>query len=241
MGFGGYHPYPRRFGGGKPRLRVLHESINSQRGTALDTTDRTSVVWIENMAFARAINAAWSTNQRLAHQWDPQRMTDMLSRWEKIIRVPILASTTDAARRRTLLTRFRRIGRLANHARLLTELSEAIGEPFVSVEYISLANAVVHVPDGLYPWGTVATGSPWYSTTALILVRLQKPNGYTEGDFYEAAAKVAPILDAITPSWASWSWYRAPESTPVEVIGGPSAGGFYLDDEHNLDNNCFDV
>ncbi len=78
-------------------------------------------------------------------------------------------------------------------------------------------------------------------TVAHILVRIQKPAGATEAMFYEAAGKVAPALDPLVPAWVTFDWYRAPLSTPINVVGGPSAGGFYLDDEHNLDNNVFDV
>lgn len=243
---GGYSPYPRRFGGSgndgnKPLLQIIHESLNAQRGTAFDANNDETIVWLENMAIARAITFdGWGTNERLANQWDPDRMTDMLRRWEKILKIPVPADATESARRAEVKKRFESIGRLANHARLLDRLTTELGAVFVAVEYISIANAVILVPDSTYPFGAVG-GVPWYSTVAHILVRLTKPAGYTEGDFYEAAARVSTILDPIVPAWVSFDWYRAPEiGTPINVTGGPSAAGFYLD-ERNLDNSVFDV
>jgi uncharacterized protein YmfQ (DUF2313 family) len=241
MPYGGYHPYPRRFGGGKPHLEVMHESLNAQRGSAFDPVS-TSLVWLETMAMARAIVFdGWGTNQRLANQWDPRSTTDMLTRWETIFRILPAPDTTEAERRAELTRRWQRFGHMANHVKMLTELSARLGTFFVAIEYISLANAVVHVPDGTYPWGVFTAGIGWMSSVAHILVLLQKPAGATEGQFYEQAAKVPQILDAIAPAWTTFDWYRSPVSTPIAVTGGPSMGGFYLDDDHNLDNNTFDV
>lgn len=242
MGYGGYHPYPRRFGGGKPALQTIHESLNAQRGTAYDAMNPATTVWLINHAIARALTFdGWGTNQRLANQWDPDRMTDMLPRWEQIMRIPVPTGATDSERRAQVKLRWSRFGQSARHARLQTELANALGPAFVAVEYISPANASIHVPDASYPWGTVADGAPWSSTVARILVRLTKPSGWSEGDFFAAAAKVGAVLDPVLPSGATYDWYRAPATgAPIVVGGGPSAAGFYLD-EPNLDLLVFDT
>lgn len=247
MSHGKYAPYPRRFGGGryngKPLLQVVHESLNSQR-SHFDTEDGTSIVSIEHEAWARAlVFDGWEVNARLGNQLDPKRTTDMLPRWERIFKIRPAPGVSGRARRAVLEDRWARFGEITNHARLTTELAEVLGEYFVDVEYISLDNATISVPDAdpPYPWGVVTPGYPWRSTVAHILVRIQKPAGATEAQFYEAAGKVALHLDPILNSFCTFDWYRAPLSTPIDVDGGPSAGGFYLDDEHNLDNNVFDV
>lgn len=243
MSYGGMHPYPRRYGGGKTVLEVVQSSLARQRGTALDATNPATIAWLECMAIARAIVFdGWGTNERLSYQRDPRRMTDMLHRWEQILRLRPAPDATMKSRRAEVLTRFQRFVGVANHAKLVTELEAALGNFFVSVEYISLANAVVTVPDGTYPWGVVVAGAPWSSTVAHVLVRLQKPAGYTEADFYAAAGKVLPIFDAIMPADKTVDWYRAPTGgPPINVPGGPSAGGFYLDQDANLDNQVFDI
>ena len=239
MGFGGFHPYPRRFAGGKPQIKVVHDSLNAQRGTAYDATNSETTVWLENHAIARAITFdGWGTNTRLANQRDPLRMTDMLPRWERIFKIVPSPSASDAARRLVVLRRFERFGKTSNHARLTTALAEQLGDFFVAVEYIPLAVANVNVPDGTYPWGTPNALVPWSSTVAHVLVLLQKPTGASEGQFYEEAGKVKPLLDPIMPAWCTISWYRAPElGAPISIAGGPSMAGFYCDNAHNLDNN----
>jgi hypothetical protein len=244
VGHGAFHPFPRRFGGnkhnGKPLIEVVQESLSAARGLAFDSDNTTTVVWLENHAYARAIACdGWQVNERLSLQWDPRRTTDMLPRWESIFRLRPGPDVSDRARRAELTARWQRFSGVTNHSRIVTALEGALGDYLYAVEYISLANAVVHVPSGSYPWGTVASGAPWYSTVAHIMIRLQKPTGATEGQFYEMAGKVPQILDPIVSSFVTFAWYRAPVSTPVAVSGGPSAGGFYCDDLHNLDNNAF--
>lgn len=247
MSFGGYHPHPRKLGGGKhegkPLLQVVHESLNAARGAAFDTDSATSIAAVETMAWARAIVFdGWELNARLGHQWDARRTTDMLPRWERIFKIRPRPGASGRERRNELALRWERFGGISNHARLTTALSEALGDYFVAVEYISLANAAVRVPDATYPWGSVVPGYTWGSTVAHVLVRLQKPTGATEAQFYEAAGKVVTTLDPILNAFLTVDWYRAPDGyAAISVSGGPSAGGFYLDAEHNLDNNVFDV
>lgn len=247
MGYGGYHPYPRRFGGNrynrKPLTQVVHESLNARRGAAFDTENDASIVSIENKAYARAIvYDGWELNARVGLQFDAKRMTDMLPRWESIFKVPVVTGASDRARRAEIAKRWARFGEVTNHARLTTELAAELGRYFVAVEYISLANAIVHVPDNTYPWGTVVPGVTWSSTVAHILVRLQKPTGATESQFYDAATRVPLLLDPITNAFVTFDWYRAPTGgAPINVSGGPSAGGIYLDQDANLDNHVFDI
>lgn len=244
MSFGGYRPFPRRMGGGKPVLQVYHESLNRQLGTAIDASDPMSVASVQNHAIARAlVYDGVFVNERLAYLWDPDRMTDTLPRWERIFAIRPPPNATEVERRKVVRQRFRRFLEVAAlHGRLSVALARDCGDAFVQIEYIAPELAVVHVPDETYPWGSIAPGFPWYSTTAHMLVLLRRPVGWSEGDFYDAAAKVAPTLDPILPAWMTFDWYREPDGAPaIYVPGGPSLAGIYLDAEHNLDNHVFDV
>lgn len=247
MSHGGFHPFPRRFGGNKyagnkPLLEVVQDSLSAQRGEAFNSDDSTTIVWVENHAYARAITFdGWGTNERLSLQWDPRRTTDMLERWERIFRLRPGPNDTEKDRRDALVARWQRFGVVANHAKYTTALEAALGDYFYAVEYISVANAVVTTPTSGYPWGTANTTAPWTSTVCHILVRMQLPTGATEGEFAEMAAKVPQVLDPIVPAICTFDWYREPETgAPVSVSGGPSAAGWCLD-ERNLDSSCFDA
>ncbi len=242
MGFGGYHCYPRRFGGnrhnGKPTTEIIHKALNAARGPAFNTEDGTTIVWVENLAYARALAYdGWEVNDRMALQWDPLRTTDMLSRWETIFRIRPAPDVSDYDRRKELASRWARFGEVTNHARMYTLLSEALGEYFVDLEYITGAAVTIHTDSPAYPWGTPITGVPWYSTAAIFLVRMQKPAAAPEGDFYEMAGKVSEILDPIVSAFVKFNWYRGGPSS-YAVTGGPSAAGFFLD-ETNLGNEVF--
>lgn len=240
--FGGMSPSPRRMGGAGPngnRLRVFYDALGRARGDGYDTT-QTSNVSAETMATARVIALIWSTNQRLANQWDPFRMTTNLPRWEKILNIVPLPTDSDSARRARIQTIFARTGQAPFTSYIATQLAALLGSFFVAVEYISVANAVITVPNGTYPFGIVSAGAPWSSTTAHILIRTKLPTGAKESDFQAAIGLINPFMDAVAPAWVTWDFYR-PGTVSVAVTGGPSAGGFYLDDAQNLNLEVFDV
>lgn len=239
--FGSHTPLPLRFGGGTSRVTVILNSLLAQRGSAY-TDDVGSAVYIECLAIARAIAATWGTNKRLSHVWDPSKLVgNMLDRWENILAIVPRYSASDAERRAAVRERFVRAG-VESVSGLITEtIVEAVGNVFVRLEYVPLAEAHVHVPDGTYPWGTVQAGAPWFSTLACVLALLRRPAGMSDGELFEAGATVNRILDSTLPSDALGYWYSAPEeSALIAIPNGASEAGFYLD-EANLDQCVFDT
>lgn len=227
-------------GGGTPRVRLIFQALAAARGTALNASDPSTAASVETLAVARQISAAWDTNDRLALQWDARRMSPaMLTRWEKIYAITPDPADDLVTRRARLAKAQARVGRAAILTALSADLQEALGAVFIALEFISPDNAVITVPDVSYPFGLVVPGSPWSSTASSILVRVEQPAGYSAGDFYEAVGRIANVLEPAIPSWVTWHWYRAPEfGAPINVVGGPSAAGFYLD-ERNLNNSVF--
>lgn len=222
-------------------MQVILDSLNADRGTALDASNTHSIVYAENMAIARAISATWGTNERLGNSWIPARMSeDILERWEAILALAPAPTDTAAVRRQRVAALLARAAHTPNSAYLNTILSASLGSAFVGLEFISFDNALIHVPDGTYPWGSVSADMPWSSTVCHILIKLQKPSGWTERAFYDAAAMVGPLLEPILPVWVTFDWYRGGPIS-ASIPGGPSAAGFYLDDTSNLDNELFDV
>lgn len=225
--FGGYSPGAEKYGGGPNLLQRIVESLNTARGTGYDT-EQSGNVFAENMAFARSLGAAWSSNSRFGHQWDPARMTDFLPRWESILGLSTQAGDTDGARRDRVARPFARFGKQFSLRQITDELTDALGDSFVTIEFTDLAGAIIHWPGD----GSDTPANPWYSTVATIRARLTQPVGLNPGDFYGFAGLSTEILDALVPAWANFIWYRADAVT--DLIG------FYLDSEHNLDNSIFD-
>ncbi len=241
--FGGSCPFPSAFGGSPDEeLNAIIDSQNAQLGSAYNT-EPGSQVYVESVAIARGIWAAFGTNQRLGYLCDPWKMPkETIPKWETILFLPNGQNLKQSQRRARIAEKWARFGKTINFFYVDNLLREKAPDVYVQIEHISYDNANIHVPEAGYPFGTVATGStaPWSSSICHVLVLTEKPAEYTELDFYKAVGAIPKALDPILPVWATVDWYRRPESTPITVIGGPSQGGFYLDDAHNLDNNVFD-
>lgn len=237
MKLGGFSPFPAKLGGGTPRVKLVLDTLNADRGTAYDATTRTTYVYAHNMAIARAISAGWGTNERLARLWSPECCSmDVLERWEQMMALYPAPTDDDDTRRTRVDELMARFGQESVDAVILDLLTDKLGSVFVGIEHIDYVYAAIYVPDGTYPWGSVDSSGnrPWSSSIAHVLVRLQAPTGYTEGEFYAAAGQVIQLLEPRLPVWVTIDWYR-PGSTSA-TFGNVSAAGFYLDDVHNVDN-----
>jgi len=245
--FGGASPYPRRCGGGVSRIATLSDAFAAAIGDAYSKQD-SSLVVARNRAIARMLNAAWSTNERLGNSADPYRMhVSMLDRWDNALAVPLISDVSEVSRRDALSLRFERVGKAPNQNRLRDEITAALGDVLVDIYYVPFEYARVRVPDTSYPFGGVSesphgvfgVSAPWYSTTAHVLVLVDKPQAMTESQLLDTLAAMVQRVDAVLPSWATLSWYRAPEAgAPIDVPLGPQNTGMYLD-ERNLNNSVF--
>lgn len=234
-------PFPRRYGGGKPALKTIVDSLGAQLGTAYDTTSTTTntsgeppLVYIRMQAVGRALWAAWEQNQRMAYQWDAQRMTDFLPRWEKIFGLYPLSTDSLATRRARVGIAMARVGAAAGGDVYAVCLAY-LGPLLVSIVTSSsgASGTVVWTPKG-WPVGTnqaKPTDPDWYSTVSYIAIKVQQPSTMLSDEFYATCASVMVALDAILPAWVTFTWIRQ------DIHPG---AGFYLD-ELNLDNEAFDT
>lgn len=242
--YGGTCPFPRAIGGNADEeLNALVASQNAQLGSAYDTSEGTAV-YVESVAIARMLWGAYGTNARLGNLAHPYKMPkETIPRWEKILFLPGGQNLRETERRDRIAAKWAKFGKFITRAYIEEVIQGVASDVFVQIEHIDYANAHILIPELGYTFGVVGTygASPWASTICHILILTEKPANYSEQDYYASVAKISKALDPILPAWATFDWYRRPESTPIAVSGGPSQAGFYLDDEHNLDNNVFDV
>jgi len=237
--FGGYAPFPRRFGGRATRVKTITASLQTQLGKKYDTTDTTGLVFIRLNAMAREIAAAWGQNQRLANQWDAKRMTDFLPRWEKILGLYASPGDSPTARRARVGVQLALVGE--STSQVIHDTCVAyLGPVFVSVVTTPSTSANVWTPTG-WPMGqhpititlpggrTVFYPGDWYSTVAHIDILTVQPATMGDAEYYSTRASVKSALDSILPSWVTFDIVR----------DGPHGIGFYLDEPHNLDNERF--
>lgn len=224
---GGTDPSPRRSGGqkGRPTEIILGSLIEGQ-GTAL--SDSTSgPLWAEAVAEARCINYLWELNRRMANQWDPLRMTDFLSRWERIYGISPLATDTPVDRRRKVGAKIAAFGQPPSRQVVADLMSAVLGSVYVGLVVTPSSIALGHVPGGIsIPGGVTLTDGNWYSDIAHLDVQVQQPAGMPDATFYATVGQVRQYLDDLLPSWVTADWFR----------DGSHGAGFYLDDTFNLDN-----
>jgi hypothetical protein len=218
MRLGGFAHLPVRLGGGEPRVETIYNSLNQARGTAYDTTDESNVT-AETLAQARAIDAAWGANERMSLQTDPRRMSDFLSRWEKILRLHPGPDDTVVARRSAVQVKF-----LAwiGPAGLEDLVAEIAGDSFIGIELTALADSVPRWPPNGYP-------NNFTSNCAHILVRVRFGANQTMAEFWDMRARLSRTLADFLPAHMTFDigTYR---------VGGGT--GFFLD-ERNLNYSTF--
>jgi hypothetical protein len=226
MPFGARNPFPFRLGGGKSTQQAIYESLNAGLGTAFDTTDE-STVTAETSADARAIAAVWSANRRLANQWDPRRMTDMLARWEKIFSIRPGRNDSANRRRGVLTARFLALG--GDTVGTLDEFCELIlgDDLFIEVVRTPLADAGTN-----WPGGTPSNPDRWDSTVAHLLVRVER--------FDAVSIPFVEMLDRLSTMMTEMRNYTASWMETDFGWDGEGAPGFYLDEDRNLDGEYFD-
>jgi hypothetical protein len=225
-----------RTGSTDDTYRRIYESLNQALGTAFDTSP-TSNVAIRNHAIARAIAEVWDQNRRLSFIHDPWRCApSILVRWERICRLYPLPTDSIRSRRARLAEKLSRFGVKPTYQVVTDRLEDALPNVFVALRHITPSEATAH-------WPGTAEPDAFTSTVCHLLVEVEKPAGYSEGQFYEAAGKVSNIMDSSVASHLTFDWYRN-STDPAHAGAGAWAtdtdAGFYLDAEHNLDNAILD-
>lgn len=217
--FGGFTPFPLRFGGGRPRLQTLYESLNQALGSGYDTDDA-STVTAETMAEARAIDGLYSGNVRMSYIMDPARCPEeIIPRLEFICGLHPHRTDTIPARRRALSAHFL----LLSGNAILEDVVVAIaGDSFIAIQFTALADAIPR-------W--VITGFPnnWTSNTAHIVVRVRQTGLQTTADFWNMRATLRKFLRLFLPVWVTFD---------IAIRSSHDDDCFYLD-EPDLDLETF--
>lgn len=229
-----FNPVPFHFGASNDSIiEAILESLKASLGTAFKT-EEDSVVWIYLNAIARIFNDVFEQNRRFSNQWDPNKMTDFLSRWEKIYGIIPLPTDTFVDRRVKLEYKMSLVGQSGTQ-QVIQDLLIAIltSDVFVEISTITIAEAVSRVPGGgTIPGGLILGDGDWYSNLSFVPIKVVQPDYMDDFTFYNTVAQIFTYLTDIVPAWVSFDWYR--DSLHF-------GAGFYLDDDPNLDNEAFDL
>lgn len=189
-------------------LQQISSSLLAQRGDAI-TTQVGSVIWVETQAWARAIYHIWAYNQKAANQFDPNKMTDLLPRWESMMGLSALPGDTIAQRQARIAARFRLINKMPTTQDITDLLMSALGPTFVELINIRQDQAYAQYPGGTPIVGgiTNTVNGPWYSTIQHIFVETIHPPSYTDNQFYATVNQIIPLLNPLLPSYDTFDWF----------------------------------
>ena len=189
-------------------LQQISTSLLAQRGDAI-TTQVGSVIWVETQAWARALYSIWATNTKMAYQFDPNKMTDFLPRWEAIMGLAALPTDTIQKRQSRIAARFGLINKMPDTQAVNDLLTASLG-----ITYLGLINTPAVSAYGQFPGGTGITGGitnivsgPWYSTCQELYVEVYHPPVMTGNQFYNTVNQIFPILNHYLPAYVSFDWF----------------------------------
>ena len=207
MSYGAFFPQPERYGGARPLIQTLLDSLNAQMGTAYDISP-SSPVYIRNYAIARCIADVWNAAEKLKNQFDPLRMTDFLPRWERILNLTPSPTDSGNVRRRKVNARFQRIGRQPTHQAVQDIITEELSPITAVIQTDTADTANFGWPYSMGRVFSLGTTPPQVTVTGIPLgseeLRIDIPSGGSLGaatfrySLDNGGSYSAPIVTAAT-------------------------------------------
>jgi len=132
---GAFTSFPVSFGAS---VNTIHETMLNAllqaQGSAI-ATDIDSAAYVECYAKARLLADMWSTVIRLGNQFDPNKMTDFLPRWEAIYGIVPSPTATLAQRRALIASKIANYGNSPTIQVVTDLLALVLGDVFVTILY----------------------------------------------------------------------------------------------------------
>ena len=194
------------------------DSLNQARGTAYsvyDPTNTNTAVYIENYAIAKAIQDLWESNQRLANQFDPLRMSAFIDRWEKILGI-VYNPASSIQQRKAVIGAKMSILANAPIAQAVADLcSVYLGNMFVEIVNSYASDNCGGVPGGAtVPGGVSLPDDLWFSPISTVAIRTwqvrDKYNNYLydERDYITKINELSNVLDGFLPAYILINTFR---------------------------------
>ena len=214
-GFGCYNPYPRKFGGGKRAIQVVHEGLLEASDRAGLDVSEGSVEWCESLGQAAVIANGHAAAERAHYHIIPRKMTESLPVWEQALGITPAIGTTSYDRRMAVDARFRALTSNAEPD-IRDVCANVTGRAFVGVSYVPLAQELRYWP-GIKPG---PPGLDWVSTQCMVFVTLTNQT-VTDAEYLRIESTLYELLDNFLPAWMAFSIDR------VDTVENES--GFFLD------------
>ena len=199
--------FPIQFGNSnRPDLNSITNSLLNQMGNAYTNTVGT-LVWIQCRALAIMVNTVWITNTKLVNQFNPNKMSDMLARWEAIFQIIPLPNDTLGSRRTRVAEYFFRINKVPNLSNIDQVLTYLLPETFVGLIIENQSESISAFPNGFnIIGGQDSSNGPWGSTLSYLAVETQKPLSMSITDFNNNVSQIYALLKQALPAYVEFDW-----------------------------------
>lgn len=189
-------------------LQQISASLLQQRGDAI-TTAPGSIIWIETQAHARAIYSIWAINQKMAYQFDPNKMSDFIHRWETIVGVSSLPTDDFQIRQQRIAAKFAIINKFPTTQAIHDLIAAALNVTFLVLINDPASAAYTQFPGGSAIVGGVqnVVNAPWLSKVHQILIETIHPPYMTDNQFYNTVNQIYNLLNAYLPSYDTFDWF----------------------------------
>lgn len=227
---GAYSPSPQYFGAASGSdLEQIHSGMLDDLGTAYNV-EPDSYIWTYALTYARAMQAMWSMNQRLANQWTAAMLTDFLPRWEAIL--GLSSEGNDVQRRARVAAKFLSFGSIPTQTAVSDLMDLILGDDvYVGLVNVAPEDGYGSVPGGaVIPGGAILADDDFRANTGYIGILVSQPDAMSDDELYATVAQVGEFLDGFLPAWIDFAWIRNHSGL---------GEGFYLDQFENLDNDYF--
>ena len=189
-------------------LQQIATSLLAQRGDAI-TTQVGSIIWVETQAWARALYHIWAVNTKLAYQFDPNKMTDFLGRWESIMGLGSLPTDSIQQRQSRIAAGFSLINKTPNTQNVNDLMKASLGPTYLELINTTAPEAYAQFPSGVAITGGITniTAGPWYSSCQNIFIEVTNPNSFTNNQFYNTVNQIFPLLNNYLPAYDTFDWF----------------------------------
>lgn len=204
-------------------LLLLLKSILNANGTAL-TQDEGSNIWVLANAQARAIFHIWALNEKVKYEFDPNKMNDLLERWEKILGItPSKNVSTDVHkdsnlpsvetiqyRRARIAAKFRAVSQMPNAQALEDIITAVFPNVSVTVSPTTPDVAVSSWPSGTtIVGGSAGTNAAWKSTVSNVNITIGYPAGISDANYERMKKQIYSLLVTFLPAYTTINLNRA--------------------------------
>lgn len=196
-----FSSYFRTGGQTHSNLELIYKSLNSSRGSAYAVEEGTAVA-AENFGYAKALNDIYNANQRLANQFDPNKMDAFIGRWETILRLYPSSTDTISDRKNVIAQKMKMWTQPPTNTYVHDLLSNILGNIFIELVHYKAGDDEGTLPGGCgLPGGTVLQDGPWVSPVSICNIRVWQPRDksgnklISDNVFYNKISKASVLIE----------------------------------------------